>query len=534
MAVAARTKGLGVNEIFDVAVVGYGPTGLVAASLLGQMGHRVLVCERWPSLYGLPRLTHIDDETARAVQGAGDVDEALRDSSPTEYVWVNGRDEVLLNIPAAPEGPMGFPTHISMYQPDVEEAIDRRARTLPNVEIRQGWSVSGLIQDADAVELTLLRWVDYRETGQEERVRARYVIAADGSKSGIRARLGIERDDLGFNERWLNFDTEWLRPAPAEFRTSKQYCDPARGHMYMIIGEHRQRFEFALLPDEPAEELERPEAAWRLLAQAHGLGPDDVKIIRQIVYTFEARIARRWRDRRVFLAGDAAHTMPPYLGQGACSGIRDSANLAWKLDLVLRGLAGDSLLDSYEVERRPHTTVITQMAMGLGAIANMHDPEAAAQRDAAFAAGLAPPPPAMPTVCDGILHRQPDGTVIPPAGGLVPQGRVSAGDRSGRLDDIVGRGFALITTVDAAAALSDEQRSFLGQIGCHVVRLGCDVIDTDGVHTAYLRELGAVGYLARPDFVLFGAAADPAGLSALVDELITVTGWSAAPATAGA
>ena len=284
-----------------------------------------------------------------------------------------------------------------------------------------------------------------------------------------------------------------------------------------------------------AEELERPEAAWRLLAQAHGLGPDDVKIIRQIVYTFEARIARRWRDRRVFLAGDAAHTMPPYLGQGACSGIRDSANLAWKLDLVLRGLAGDSLLDSYEVERRPHTTVITQMAMGLGAIANMHDPEAAAQRDAA---------PSRPARCRRPRPCPRSATAFCTASLTAPSSRRSAdwcrraasapGTGAGRLDNIVGRGFALITTVDAAAALSDEQRSFLGQIGCHVVRLGCDVIDTDGVHTAYLRELGAVGYLARPDFVLFGAAADPAGLSALVDELITVTGWSAAPATAGA
>ena len=110
--------------IFDIAVVGYGPTGLVAASLLGQRGHRVVVCERWPSLYGLPRLTHIDDETARALQAAGDVDAALRDSSPTEYTWVNGAGELLLKIPAAPAGPMDYPTHISMYQPDVEDAID--------------------------------------------------------------------------------------------------------------------------------------------------------------------------------------------------------------------------------------------------------------------------------------------------------------------------------------------------------------------------------------------------------------------------
>jgi 3-(3-hydroxy-phenyl)propionate hydroxylase len=344
--------------------------------------------------------------------------------------------------------------------------------------------------------------------------------------------LGIDRDDFGFNERWLNFDTEWKRPAPAEFRTSKQYGDPARGHMYMIIGEHRQRFEFALLPDESPGEFERPETAWRLLEQAHGLGPDDVKIIRQIIYTFEARVARRWRDRQVFIAGDAAHTMLPYLGQGACSGIRDAANLSWKLDLVLRGLASQTLLDSYETERRPHVTVITQMAMGLGSIANMHDPDAAAARDAAFQAGHVPPPPAMPTLTGGVVHHQPDGTVTPPAGDLVPQGRVTAGDRHGRLDDVIGSGFALIAAVDVAAVLSDERRSFLDEVGCHVVRLGQDVIDDDGLHTAYLKQLGAVAYLARPDFILFGAAVGTGEVAALVGELRALLPWSPTTTTA--
>lgn len=525
---------LEVDEIFDVAVVGYGPTGLVAASLLGRLGHRVVVCERWPSLYGLPRLTHIDDETARAVQAAADVDDALRDSSPTEYVWVNGRDEVLLKVPTAPGGPMGYPPHISMYQPDVEAAIDRRVRSFDNVDIRQGWSLASMVQDATGVDLVLVPWEPTRRTDEEVRLRARYVIAADGSKSTIRQMVGIERDDFGFNERWLNFDTEWLRSAPAEFRTSKQYCDPARGHMYMIIGEHRERFEFALLPDESPEEFERPETAWRLLEEAHGLGPEDVRIIRQIVYTFEARVAQRWRDGRVFLAGDAAHTMPPYLGQGACSGIRDSLNLAWKLDLVLRGLAEESVLDTYEVERRPHATAITQMAMELGAIANMHDPDAAAQRDAAFKAGHAPPPPPMPTITGGVVHSGPDGEVTAPAGGLVPQGRVAVGDRSGRFDDVVGHGFVLVSTLDSRAVLSPEQITFLDRLGCHVVRVGHDVADEDGVHTDYLRELGAVAYLARPDFVLFGAAADTVELRDLVDELRVAVAWSDSHSVVGA
>lgn len=398
------------NETFDVAVVGYGPTGMVAASILGQLGHRVVVCERWPTLYGLPRFTHIDDETARTVQYASNVDDALRDSTPTEYFWVNGRDEQLLWLPAAPVGPMSFPTHLSIYQPDVESAIDRRIQALSNVEVLQGWAVRAVVQDSAGVELLIAPWLQEGSPSDERRLRARYVLAADGSRSDVRNMLGIDQEDFGFNERWLNVDTEWLRPAPAEFRTSKQYCDPARGHMYMTIGEHRQRFEFALLADEAQEVLEKPDTAWDLIHQAHQLGPDDIRIIRQIVYTFESRVARRWRDNRVFLVGDAAHTMPPYLGQGACSGIRDSLNLTWKLDLVLRGRSDDALLDSYEVERRPHATAITRMAMALGAIANTHDHEAAAQRDAAFKSGHAPPPPSLPVLTEGVIRRQSDGS----------------------------------------------------------------------------------------------------------------------------
>lgn len=298
---------------YDIAVVGYGPTGLAAASLLGRLGHRVVVCERWPGLYGLPRLTHIDDETARTIQAAGDVDEALRDSSMCQYLWVNGKGETLVNIPASPEGPMGYPDHISMYQPDVEGAIDKRLRGYGTVDVRQGWAVTGLDQDNDGVTLRLRGWnadamcVD----GPHDSVRARYVIAADGSRSGIRELLGVERQDFGFNEQWVNVDTEWLRPRPPQFAYGTQYCDPARGHMTINIGATRQRFEFALLPGETREEMTTPETAWRLLREYHDLGPDDVRITRQLVYGFEARIATRWRTGRVFLAGDAAHTMPP-------------------------------------------------------------------------------------------------------------------------------------------------------------------------------------------------------------------------------
>jgi len=503
-----------VEDTYDVAIVGYGPTGLVAASMLGQAGHRVMVLDRWPSPYGLPRLTHIDDESARAVQAAGDAEEALRDSCPTGYVWVNGAGETLLNIPAAPVGAQGFPTHISIYQPDIEDSIDRRVRMLPSVTVRRGRNVVSLNQDGDAVTVTTVPWRG--GAGPAGQVRARYVIAADGSKSTVRTLLGVDREDLGFNEHWLNIDTEWRHPAPEAFRTAKQYCDPRRGHMFMLIGERRQRFELALLDGETEQQWLRPEAAWDWLAATHGLGPEDVTVIRQLVYTFEARIATTWRAGRVFLAGDAAHTMPPYLGQGACSGIRDAMNLAWKLDLVLRGKAPGTLLDTYEAERRPHVTAVTHMAIGLGQIANMHDEAAAGRRDAAFKAGDVPPPPLLPPLAAGVLHRAADSATAFPAGGLSPQGLVTAGPVTGRFDDVVGSGWRLVSAVDLDEVLTSVHREALAALGGRAIVLGRDVTDEAGAHAAFLSRHGAVAYLARPDFIVYGVAASPADVPALV------------------
>jgi 3-(3-hydroxy-phenyl)propionate hydroxylase len=503
--------------LYDIAVIGYGPTGLTAASLLGRLGHRVVVCERWPGLYGLPRLTHIDDETARTIQAAGDIDEALRDSSMCQYVWVNGKGETLVRIPANPEGPMGYSDHISMYQPDVESAIDKRLRGYGTVDVRQGWAVTGLDQDDDGVTLRLRGWNvgALCADGPHNQVRARYVIAADGSRSGVRELLGVERQDYGFNEQWVNVDTEWLRPQPPEFAYGTQYCDPARGHMTINIGHTRQRFEFALLPGEARAEMAAPEAAWHLLRQYHDLGPDDVRIIRQRVYGFEARIATRWRTGRVFLAGDAAHTMPPYLGQGACSGLRDATNLAWKLHLVLGGHAPDALLDTYESERRPHVTALTHAAIGLGKVANTHDVEAAAARDMAFFAGRMPPLPPFPPLADGVLRL---GTRAP-VGTLTPQGRIRLADgRTGRFDDLTGYGFTLVTATDPTTALGPERFALLQRLGCAVIALDT-VDDLDGRHQKHLQLIGAVAYLARPDFVLFGAAIDSTDIGALVDDL---------------
>ncbi len=450
---------------FDIAVIGYGPTGMVAASVLGRLGHRVVVVERWPDLYGLPRFTHIDGETARIVQASADGDRALQDSLPTSNTFVTAAGDVLVHMPRA-EGVSGYAEHLTIHQPDIEAAIDERIRSLGTVQVRQGRALTGLTQDDDGVTLTLARWdadaVAVDETHTEV-VRARWVVGADGARSAVRSLLGVERDDFGFNERWANVDAEWKHEVPERFVDVVQTCDPARGHMTMRIGQRRQRFEFALNDGEDPAEMATLDTAWALLGDTYDVGPDDVAILRKLVYTFESRVAQQWRVGRVLLAGDAAHTMPPYLGQGACSGMRDALNLAWKLDLVLRERASERLLDTYELERRPHATALVHGSIALGRIANTRDPQEAAARDAAFLAGKVPPPPPMPLLTGGVLHTGADGAVVPPVGGLTPQGTIRRAGRTGRLDDVVGFGFLLVTRADPAEHLTDSPATVPGR-----------------------------------------------------------------------
>lgn len=512
---------------YDVAVVGYGPTGLVAASALGARGHRVIVVERWPGLYGLPRLTHIDGETARIVQNVGDVEDALRVARPVDsYEWLGADDEHLLTVDWRGTS-SGHAAHYSIYQPDIESAIDAKIRRYPNVEVRQGWEVDDLEPGPDGVNLRIRRWSrdrtqQWASGDREFSFTTKYVIGADGANSFVRTALGIDRDDLHSDDVWLNIDTRALRELPARFNQSSQFCDPVRPHMFMPIGLGRQRFEVAVLPGDDVEAARTPEAAWSWLRAKHNLGPDDVEILRNIVYVFSARMAKTWRHGNVFLAGDAAHTMPPYMGQGACSGMRDGITLAWKLDLVLSGKASERLLDSYEQERRPHANAIQEISVALGRIANTLDKEEAAARDLAFRAGDAPPPPPFPTLTAGVIATAASGAPRGLAGHLAPQGRVRRGARQGLFDTVLGGGFAVVTSADPVRVLNDAQLTFLDAIGATVAttmsgsRYSFESLDE--TYETFFADHRVDGFISRPDFHLFGAAQENE-LGQLVDEL---------------
>jgi 3-(3-hydroxy-phenyl)propionate hydroxylase len=498
------------NLSADVILVGYGPTGLVLASLLGQRGHQVVVVERWPQLYGKPRLTHIDGETARLVSLVGDGEQALREAWTTpHYNWINGKGQLLIDVGAGNTRKMLWDDHLSVHQPHIEDSIHERVSAMPNVRLLRGYLATGLEQDGNHVRLTCTPWAKGQVTTDHIAdpvvVEGHYLVGADGSNSFVRQSLGIERVDFGFNEHWLCVDTEPLKPLPPTFNENAvQVCDPKRGHMFMPIGKKRQRFEFALLPGESVDKMGGAEAAWRLLKQYHGLGPDDLALVRHLVYTFECRLAPQWRQGRVFLAGDAAHTNPPYLGQGACSGMRDGANLAWKLDLVLQGVAPDALLDSYQVERLPHAKQLMLDSRALGLVANTSNPVKAAVRDLLFRFKLTPKP-RFPTLSGGFLAHDARGRRQHQAGTLPGQGHLQVGGRSVRFDDHVGFHWSVVTRSGTQPPQPVGTPKGLENLGVCWIDLA-RTADTDGVYTRLLDALGADVAVIRPDFVLWGYA----------------------------
>lgn len=511
---------------YDLIIVGYGPTGLMLASLLGQQGHRIAVVERWSQLYGLPRLTHIDGEAARLISLAADGDHALREAWTTpHYNWLNGKGQLLMDVAQGNTRRMLWDDHMSVHQPHIEEAIHERVAGLPNVTLLRGHIASALEQGDGGVRLSIQPWQADDSSGQSDRrvvLRGRYLVGCDGSKSFVRTALGIDRIDFGFNERWLCVDTQPKRPLPSRFdENAVQICDPRRGHMFMPIGRKRQRFEFALLPQEKTEDIAREEAAWRMLRQYHDLGPDDLQLIRHLVYTFECRMAKRWRVGNVFLAGDAAHTNPPYLGQGACSGMRDAANLAWKLNLVLRGVSDDALLDTYEAERRPHALTLMLQARSLGLVANTSNPVKAAVRDLLFRLKLTPKPE-FPTLTEGVLQRQPGGKLSRGAGSLPDQGHLMVEGRKIRFDAHAGFFFTLLVRHWPQGGLPPGLQASLHAAGVRLLAIDgpatdpARVGDADGTYRALMDELNADALLLRPDFVLYGHARFDA-LTALLD-----------------
>ncbi|NNF56827.1 MAG: bifunctional 3-(3-hydroxy-phenyl)propionate/3-hydroxycinnamic acid hydroxylase [Rhodothermaceae bacterium] len=415
--------------------------GSLLANLLGRYGLRVLVLERETAPYALPRAAHLDDEAMRVLQAAGVHEPVLAESRSLDGLdLVTSTGAVLLRARkvGAEDEPYGFAAAHLIHQPTVERALREGVTRFPTVEVRLGRTVEALAPEADGVALDVLG-PDGPYTAT-----ARYVVGCDGARSTVREAMASPLRGSGFRQRWLVVDVLLTRPVGLPDRLL-QIADPKRPTTYVPFAEPRRRWEFRLRPGEETDTMTRPESLRALLA-AH-IDPDAVEIERAAVYTFHDRIAEGWRTGRMLLAGDAAHEMPPFLGQGLCAGIRDVHNLAWKLALVVRGAADPALLDSVEAERRPHVAAVTRLAVRMGRVMAWPRP-LAGLRDGAFAFLHRLPPTHQRLLrIEGDIPRIPlafAGDWVPDRP-IVPQPTVETQDgRRVLLDTVLSDGFALV------------------------------------------------------------------------------------------
>jgi 3-(3-hydroxy-phenyl)propionate hydroxylase len=347
---------------FDVAIIGYGPTGAAAANLLGQAGLKVVVIDREAEVYANARAISTDEEVLRVFQSVG-LDERLqRDMLPDRpAAFVDAAGAPFIEMTIKPRG-AGHPPQQFLYQPAMDHVIRDGVKRFPNVEVLLEHECLRVLNKGESVELLV---ADLR-TDAFKRLHASYVIAADGGSSPTRGLLGIGYSGKTYAERWVVIDTKVLEEWDAHDRL-RFHCNPSRPTVDCPTPLGHHRWEYPARTDEDERDLLCDEEIWKVLGD-QGITRAHVEVLRAVIYSHHVRVADRWRVGRVFLAGDAAHAMPPWIGQGMSAGVRDAANLCWKLAAVIKGHAPDSLLDSYQTERKPHVTEVTRRAVIVGRV----------------------------------------------------------------------------------------------------------------------------------------------------------------------
>lgn len=503
---------------FDLVIVGLGPVGAVAANLAGMWGLKTLAVDKLPDVYDKPRAFGLDHEVMRVFQNIGiasDIEHCVMPYRTSEYQTTGGA--VLKRIaPAAPPHLLGWAPNYVFSQPAVERALRERMKQHAGMNVQLETEVLG-VEPADGGMRVTLR----DGAGGEREVTASYVLACDGGTSPIRTRLGLEMEDMQFDEPWLVVDVLVKdEHHPRLPQTNVQFCEVGRPSSFIVgPGTHR-RWEFMINPDETPAEIAQPDNIRRLLQR--WLEPHEYEIWRAATYRFHALVLKSWRRGNLFFLGDAAHMTPPFMAQGMCQGIRDAANLVWKLALANKGVRSDALLDSYQEERIPHVRQTTQVAKELGKIICERDARTAAQRDARlqeeFArVGTVVRQSLIPGLASGLIA---DSARDRTAGSLFPQPWVvDMHGREGRLDDFTGQGFCIVFAAHIdPAEMEHELAGWEQGVGVPLarVRLAADAAqgreaahdyrDRDGSLCDWMEQHGCSIVLVRPDHYVYGSA----------------------------
>jgi 3-(3-hydroxy-phenyl)propionate hydroxylase len=455
----------------DVVVVGAGPVGLTLANILGLRGVRTLVVEERESLIDYPRGVGLDDESLRTFQAIGLIDRVLPHTVPNQILrFVDAKRRVLAEM-APPDACFGWPKRNGFVQPLVDAELLRGLERFEHVEIRWAHPMVSVSETNDAVT------VETGGDGGSSVVRARYVVGCDGGRSATRRLMNVSFDGTTSPTRWLVVD---IANDPLGHPNSEVGADPQRPYASISIAHGIRRFEFMIHANETDEQAADPAFLSRMLATLvpH---PDRVDVIRHRLYTHHSRIAGAFRRGRLLLAGDAAHLMPVWQGQGYNSGIRDAANLGWKLAAVVNGVAGNALLDTYDVERRKHARAMIDLSTLVGRVISPTNRRVAGVRDVLIRSASIVPSlkryvlemrfKPMPRYEQGaVVHPQPADPASP-VGTLFIQPAVDTRDRQNvLLDDVLGDWFGVL-------CWNNNPRAILGaQAFAHWQQLGAKFV----------------------------------------------------------
>lgn len=355
----------------DIVIVGCGPVGATLALLLANYGLSSLVLDKEAAIYPLPRAVHFDDQIMRVFQSIGIADElnkVIRYNPGMRFVDPKG--DLLLDWPRpAGVSENGWHSSYRFHQPDLETLLRNRITDQLNTQLINNAEVIALSQSNGGCMTSF----KHRKTDQLSTVKSHYVIGCDGANSTVRTFIGEDVDDLGFNERWIVIDVLLNQEKPDLGDFTIQHCGGDRPSTYVRGPANRRRWEISLNEADDLHSMTSDDAVWNLLSR--WLSPSEARIERRAVYEFKSTVAKRWRNRRLFIAGDAAHLTPPFMGQGMCAGIRDVANLAWKLAIAVKHDEYESplvtdILDSYQQEREPNVKQYINTAIGLGVLLN--------------------------------------------------------------------------------------------------------------------------------------------------------------------
>lgn len=454
-------------DYYDVAIVGAGPVGLTIANYLGCMGIQVVVLEQGDTLIDYPRGVGMDDECLRSFQAIGLADAVAEHTVPGQkmrFLTMTGKTFALID-PQTKE--FGWPRRSSFIQPMIDEILFNGLKRFDAVDVEFGSEVLSFADAGERIQLQV------RSAAGIRSVTAGWLIGCDGGRSMVRKSLGIEFDGITEATRWVVID---LRNDPIGLPDSYLHCVPSRPYVSIALPHGMRRLEFMVFGEESEEELCSPAGVQALLARVlpH---PERADVMRSRVYTHNARLARQFGKGRVLIAGDAAHLMPVWQGQGYNSGIRDATNLAWKIALAVRGDASADIVHSYEPERREHARAMIDLSVMAGRIFAPTNKVVAWLRDRiALALNMLPPVKRyfvqmrfkpMPRFTRGLVLTGADGPIGNATGKLFPQPEiVTAQGQTRRLDDVIGLRFAMLSWgCDPQLHMSEEVRRYWADMG---------------------------------------------------------------------